>query len=221
MREYLPILIVGGIIGAFTLIFVIAYSLVQNKKEAMGFERNMADSEIVRRLLSYARPYWKQFVLTLVVMLFSVGYDVVSPLLVGKLVGMIQEDFVLRELFAMVAVYAGILVVSLLCTYTQAMLLQKTGQKILSQIRLDVFTHIETLSHDQLNNIPVGTLVTRVSNDPNAISFMFTNILVTLVKNILVVFGVLGAMLMLNYALTLMVLLRQTENRLRTTRIRN
>ena len=206
MREYLPILIVGGIIGTFTLIFVIAYSLVQNKKESMGFDRNMADSEIIRRLLSYASPYWKQFVLTLIIMLFSVGYDVISPLLVGKIVGMIQEDFVLRELFAMVAVYAGILVVSLLCTFGQAMLLQKTGQKILSQIRLDVFTHIESLSHDQLNNIPVGTLVTRVSNDPNAISFMFTNILVTLVKNILVVFGVLGAMLMLNYALTLMVL---------------
>ena len=206
MHEYLPILIVGGIIGTFTLIFVIAYANVQNKKEAMGFDRNMADSEIIRRLLAYARPYWKQFVLTGLVMLFSVVYDVVSPLLVGRIVGMVQEDFVLAELFAMVAVYATILVVSLLCTYTQAMLLQKTGQKILSQIRLDVFTHIEQLSHDQLNNIPVGTLVTRVSNDPNAISYMFTNILVTLVKNILVVFGVLAAMLMLNYALTLMVL---------------
>ena len=206
MREYLPLLIVGAIIGTFTLIFVVAYSMVKNKKEAMGFDRNMADSEIIRRLLAYARPYWKQFVLTLVVMMFSVVYDVCSPLLVGKIVGMVQEDFVLRELFAMVAVYATILVVSLVCTYTQAMLLQKTGQKILSQIRLDVFTHIEKLSHDQLNNIPVGTLVTRVSNDPNAISYMFTNILVTLVKNIMVVVGVLGAMLMLNYALTLMVL---------------
>ena len=206
MREYLPLLIVGAIIGTFTLIFVVAYSMVKNKKEAMGFDRNMADSEIIRRLLAYAGPYWKQFVLTLVVMMFSVVYDVCSPLLVGKIVGMVQEDFVLRELFAMVAVYATILVVSLVCTYTQAMLLQKTGQKILSQIRLDVFTHIEKLSHDQLNNIPVGTLVTRVSNDPNAISYMFTNILVTLVKNIMVVVGVLGAMMMLNYALTLMVL---------------
>ena len=206
MREYLPLLIVGGIIGAFTGIFIIAYAMVRNKKEAMGFERNMDDSEIIRRLLSYAKPYWKQFVLTLIVMLFSVGYDVISPLLVGRLVGMIQEDFVLKELFIMVAVYASILVVSLLCTYTQAMLLQKTGQKILSQIRLDVFTHNEQLSHEQLNNIPVGTLVTRVSNDPNAISFMFTNILVTLVKNIMVVFGVLAAMLVLKNALTLMVL---------------
>ena len=206
MREYLPLLIVGGIIGAFTGIFIIAYAMVRNKKEAMGFERNMDDSEIIRRLLAYARPYWKQFALTLAVMLFSVVYDVLSPLLVGRIVGMVQEDFVLSELYGMVAVYASILLVSLLCTYAQAMLLQKTGQKILSQIRLDVFTHIEQLSHEQLNNIPVGTLVTRVSNDPNAISFMFTNILVTLVKNIMVVFGVLAAMLMLNYALTLMVL---------------
>ncbi len=206
MREFLPILIVGAIIGVFTVIFLVAYALEKNKKETMGFERNMDDGEIVRRLLAYARPYWKQFALTLTVMLFSIVYDVLSPLLVGKLIGMVQGDFRLKELYVMVAVYGSILVVSLVCTYVQAMLLQKTGQKILSQIRLDVFTHIEQLSHDQLNNIPVGTLVTRVSNDPNAISFMFTNILVTLVKNIMVVFGVLGAMLMLNYALTLMVL---------------
>ena len=206
MHEFLPILIVGAIIGVFTVIFLTAYALEKNKKETMGFDRNMADSEIIRRLLAYAKPYWKQFVLTFLVMLFSVVYDVVSPLLVGRLVGMVQEDFELRELFTMVAVYGSILVVSLICTYAQAILLQRTGQKILSQIRLDVFTHIESLSHDQLNNIPVGTLVTRVSNDPNAISYMFTNILVTLAKNIMVVFGVLGAMLMLNYALTLMIL---------------
>jgi ATP-binding cassette subfamily B protein len=86
------------------------------------------------------------------------------------------------------------------------MVLQKTGQKILSQIRLDVFTHIESLSHEQLNNIPVGKLVTRVTNDPNRISFMFTNISVTLVKNSMVIIGVLAAMFILNYALTLMIL---------------
>ena len=206
MHEYLPLLIVGGIIGIFTVLFAAAYALVKNKKEAMGFDRHMKDSEIIRRLLGYAKPYWKQFVLTLAVMLLSVVYDVFSPLLVGKLVGLVQTDFELAQLYSMVAVYGSILAVSLICTYIQAMLLQKTGQKILSQIRLDVFTHIETLSHDQLNNIPVGTLVTRVSNDPNAISYMFTNILVTLVKNIMVIFGVLGAMLVLNYALTLMVL---------------
>ena len=207
MREYLPVLIVGAIIGTFALVFILAYIALQKHKEKENDnERHMSDSEIVRRLLSYAKPYWKSFVGVFFIMIFSIIYDLVSPLIVGDIQGLIKEEFELRDLFVRVAVYAGILVVSLVCTYLQAMILQKTGQKILSQIRLDVFTHIEKLSHEQLNNIPVGKLVTRVTNDPNAISYMFTNIIVTLAKNSMVIVGVLGAMLMLNYALTLMVL---------------
>ena len=206
MGEYLPILIVGAIIGVFALIFLVVYGLDRKKKEDMGFERNMPDREIIRRLLAYAAPYRREFALALVIMVFSIGYDLLSPLLVGDIQALVKDDFALEDLYARVAVYAGILAVSLVCTYLQAVILQKTGQKILTRIREDVFTRIESLSHEQLNNIPVGKLVTRVSNDPNAISYMFTNILVTLVKNSLVILGVLGAMLMLNYALTLMVL---------------
>lgn len=206
MHEYLPLLIVGAIIGAFTIVFLLAYQALRKVKDDSEKERNMPDGEIVRRLLRYAKPYWKSFVLVFVVMVFSILYDLVSPLIIGRIQGLIKNDFELPQLYGMVGMYAGILVVSLVCTYLQAMILQKTGQKILSQIRLDVFTHIEKLSHEQLNNIPVGKLVTRVANDPNAISYMFTNILVTLAKNSMVIVGVLGAMLLLNYALTLMVL---------------
>jgi len=206
MNEYLPILIVGAIIGVFSLIFIVAFVLAKNKKEDMGFDRNMPDGEIVRRLLRYARPHWKSFLLALAIMLVSVGYDIVSPLIIGQIEETVKESFELSWLFSLVAVYAGILVVSLVCTYAQAMILQKTGQKILSELRQDIFTHIQSLSHDQHSSIPVGKLVTRVCNDTNAISHMFTNILVTLVKNVMVIFGVLAAMLALNYALTLMVL---------------
>ncbi|MCI9436516.1 MAG: ABC transporter ATP-binding protein [Lachnospiraceae bacterium] len=206
MNEYLPILIVGSIIGSFSIVFLAAYAALRKVKDTHEKERSIPDREIVRRLLLYARPYWKSFILVFFVMLFSIVYDLLSPLIIGRIQGLIRDDFELNSLYAMVGVYAGILVVSMVCTYLQAMILQKTGQKILSRIRMDVFTHIESLSHEQLNNIPVGKLVTRVSNDPNAISFMFTNILVTLAKNTMVIVGVLGAMLMLNYALTLMVL---------------
>ena len=206
MREYLPLLIAGGIIGAFTLAFIIAYASIKDKKTAVGFERNMADSEIVRRLLTYAKPFWKDFVVVFFVMLLSIAYDIISPWLIGEIQNVVKADFEINTLLTMVATYAGILVVSIVCTYVQAMILQRVGQQILSKIREDVFTHIEKLSHEQLNNIPVGKLVTRVTNDPNSISYMFTNILVTLCKNTMVVIGVLGAMLVLNYALTLMVL---------------
>jgi len=207
MREYLPILIVGAIIGSFAIVFLLAYiALQKNKEKIEDNERHMADGEIIRRLLQYAKPYWKNFVAVFFVMIFSIIYDLLSPLLIGHIQDTIKDPFELNYLFTLVGVYAGILVVSLICTYLQAMILQKTGQKILSQIRLDVFTHIEKLSHDQLNNIPVGKLVTRVTNDPNRISFMFTNIIVTLAKNTMVVVGVLAAMLLLNYMLTLMIL---------------
>ena len=206
MYEYLPILITGGIIGGFTLAFLMAYLAIRNRKYGDNRERSMTDKELISRLAGYARPYWKQFVLVLFIMLLSIVYNLVSPLIIGDIQGTIKGEFQLSYLYKMVAVYAGILIVSLICTYLQAMILQKIGQKILSQIRMDVFTHIEKLSHEQLNNIPVGKLVTRVTNDPNRISFMFTNVLVTLIKNSMVIVGVLGAMLVLNYALALLVL---------------
>lgn len=206
MYEYFPLLVVGGVVGILSLIFLIAYLSMKDKKEAIGFDRNMKDSEIVKRLLAYAKPYWKSFLVVLIVMLFSVAYNVVSPLIIGRVEEIIKADFEIPVLLGYVAVYAAILLVSLACSYIQAIILQKTGQKILSNIREDLFVHIESLSHAQLNNIPVGKLVTRVTNDTNAISMMFTNIIVNLVKNCFIILGVLGAMLMLNYMFTLMVL---------------
>ena len=206
MHEYLPLLIVGAIIGTATAILLLVYLKAKDRMEAESYERHMADGELIRRLLVYAKDYRKEFAVTFLAMLISIAYDVVAPLLIGRIEGMIKDRFEMSALFAMVGVYAGVLVISLICTYVQAMVLQKTGQKILSALRLDLFTHIEQLSHEQLNNIPIGKLVTRVTNDTNAISYMFTNILVTLAKNSLVIVGVLVAMLMLNYALTLMIL---------------
>ena len=207
IQEFLPIVIVAALILGFTAAFVIAwFALKKHKDESDDQERKISDKELITRLLRYAKPHWKSFALCLLIMLFSVVYDVLSPWLMGEIQRLIKADFELQELFGMVGIYAGILLVSVVCTYFQAMILQSTGQKILSKIRLDTFTRIEQLSHEQLNNIPVGKLVTRVTNDPNRISFMFTNILVTLVKNSMVIIGVLAAMFILNYSLTLMIL---------------
>ncbi len=206
MREYYPLLVIGALIGVISIIFIIAYALMKDKKTAIGFDRNMKDSVLIKRLLKYARPYIPNFALVLLLMVFSISYDIVAPLLVGYIEGMIKEDFELNKLFMLVGVYASILIVSLISTYFQAIILQKTGQKIVSQIREDTFEHIEKLSHDQLNHIPTGTLVTRTVNDSNALSHMFTHLIVNLVKNVFVVLGVLVAMLCLNYMLTLMIL---------------
>ncbi len=206
MYEYFPLLTVGGIVGLLSAIFIFAYSLIKDKKEAIGFDRNMKDGEIFKRLFAYAKPFKAQFAIVLLVMVFSIAYDIASPRIVGVVEEMIKGDFELKSLYIYVAVYAVLLIVSIICSYLQAVILQKTGQRILSNIRLDLFTHIEGLSHAQLNSMPVGKLVTRVTNDTNAISMMFTNILVNLIKNAFVVVGVLVAMIAVNYQLTMMVL---------------
>ena len=206
MANVNPLLLVGAVIGVVTALLVLAYALIKDKKETMGFERTMNDGEILRRLAGYAKPYLAKFVVVLFLMLFSIAYDIISPLIVGALEELVSGEFELPQLFAGVAVYAGVLVFSMASTYFQAVILQRVGQRIISDLREDLFTHIESLSHEQLNEIPVGKLVTRVTNDTNAISMMFTNLLVTLTKNIFVILGILVAMLALNYELTLMVL---------------
>ncbi len=207
MGEFTPLYVVGGVIGAFTVLFLAAYITLKKKKAAVTFDRNVPDREIMARMLPYAKPYWKSFLLVLVLMLLAIAYDIISPLLMGDIEDVVQQDgFALRSLYVRVAVYAGILIISLVSTYFQSIVLQKTGQRILSGLRQDLFTHIESLSHNQLNQIPVGKLVTRVTNDTNAISMMFTNILVNMIRNVFVIVGVLAAMLFLNYELTLMIL---------------
>ena len=206
MDKYLPVLIVGAIIGIFTIAFLMAYVKVKRDKTMQEFQRKMPDSVIIKRLLGYAKPYIGQFVLVFVIMMISIVYDLVSPILIGNIQDLIKNDFPLNKLFVMVGAYAGILVVSMVSMYLQTMILQKVGQKILSDLRDDVFSHIESLSHEQLNNIPVGKLVTRVTNDTDGICRMFTNVLVTLIKNVMVIVGVLASMLFVNYAMTLVVL---------------
>lgn len=206
MREYYPLLLVGAIIGIISTVLIVAFATMKDKKQAIGFDRNMRDGEIIKRLLRYAKPYAGSFILVGFIVLFGIAYDIVSPLIIGSITKLVRTDFELPRLYKLVAIYASILVVSMICTYSQAVILQKVGQKIISKMREDLFTHIESLSHEQMNSIPVGKLVTRTTNDTNAISLMFTALLVNLVKNMFIVVGVLVAMFALNVALTLMVL---------------
>ena len=206
MHAYYPLLLTGGIIGFVSVVLIVAYASIKDKKQSMGFDRYMKDGEIVRRLLRYAKPYRAQFIFVGFIMLIGIAYDILSPTIIGKVTDLIKDDFELKELYRLVAAYAGILIVSMVCVYVQAIVLQKVGQKIISGMREDLFTHIESLSHEQMNATPVGKLVTRVTNDTNAISLMFTSLLVNLIKNLFVIIGVLAAMIALNYELTLMVL---------------
>ena len=206
MREYLPLLLIGAIVGIVSAVFLVAYLTMKNKKEAIGFDRNMKDGVLLGRLLGYAKGHVWSFILTGVLMLLAISYDVISPLMIGRIERLLSENFEMSSLYAMLAVYVSILIVSLVCSYFQSILLQKTGQSIISKIREDAFVRIESYSHAQFHREPVGKLVTRVCNDTSMLSMLFTGIIITLFKNIFMVIGVFAAMLCLNYMLTLVVL---------------
>ena len=206
MNPYLPLLIIGAFIGVLATAFILAYAFMKNKKEAIGFERNMKDSDIIRRLVRYASPYRFKLLGLLIFIVCSILTSLVSPLLMGEIEELVKDDFELSTLFTYVGGYVLLLLCSLGSTYILSVSLQKIGQKIVSAIRLDTFSHIESLSHEQLHQMPVGKLVTRVTNDTGSLSHLFTNMISNLVKNVFIIIGTLTLMFIVNYAMTLMVL---------------
>ena len=84
MREYFPLLFVGALAGAFSLVFLAVWLRDKRAKTAPEYDRNLPDGEIIRRLMRYAAPYKKQFILVLAVMLASLVSDLASHLIIGR-----------------------------------------------------------------------------------------------------------------------------------------
>ena len=88
-----PLLIIGAILGELSTIFLISYLSIKNKKEVLGFERNIKDSVIIKRLLKYAKPYYKSFIVVLLLMIFCVSSDILLPLITGSITKILGEEY--------------------------------------------------------------------------------------------------------------------------------
>ncbi len=150
----------------------------------------------------------KAFILAFVMMIVAVGVDLISPILLGKATSLLsQESIDLRKIVIIVIVYVVVLLVSCIIQYFQSMILAKAGDRIIYKIREKVFQSIENLSVNQLNQTPVGKLVTRVTSDTNALNDMYTSTIVSLIKNVLTVIGVIIAMFIVNPIISLWVMI--------------
>ncbi len=165
------------------------------------------DWEIIKRLLSYAIPYWAPLLLTLFVMVISVAFALLEPYIIGQTIDIVAgESINFTHLTIYLAVFAGAMGMSALFNYFQTMLLQKTGQSIIYNIREEIFTHLDYQDIEYFNQVPTGKLVTRVTNDTNTLNEMYTSVIVTVFRNLFMFFGIMGAMFFLDVRLTLMVL---------------
>ncbi len=148
------------------------------------------DVKLLVRLLGYFKPYTAKFVGAFLLMVVTTFTNLVMPLAAGLATDLMADPNYSLEWKIMVVIIgaAALLVItglSILIGYFQSIMLQRIGQKITDQMRVEVFEHIETLSIGQINRLPVGKLVTRATNDPGNISEMFTTTIVNLIRNIM------------------------------------
>lgn len=174
--------------------------------------RERSDKEVIKRLLNYAKPYTKEFILIIILMFIGLGIQIMPPLLIGLTVDTVSDNSLTREGKIEYIVYLSILFIILLAIgnfvgYIQGLMLQKVGQKTVVSLRDEVFNHIENLTIGQINQVPVGKLVTRVTNDTNTISEMYTNVGVNLVRNVLYLFAILIVIFIINWKISLFVMM--------------
>lgn len=166
-----------------------------------------ADRTIIYRLIKYAKPFRKDFFISAFLMLGDVAVSALGPILIGLSIQIIGQNATYAQKMLQLSGLSGFFIVVIAAVsviiYFQIWLLQRAGQRIVYGLRTDVFNHIHTLSNNQLNQIPVGKLVTRVTNDTNTLSEMYSSVIVTLLRNTLMMVTYYVIMLIIDYKSTL------------------
>lgn len=170
------------------------------------------DIKLLVRLLRYFKPYTGKFIWAFVLMIITTFTNMILPLASGLAIDLMADPLYNVEQKTWIVIIGALILLlvtalSILIGFYQNLMLQKIGQKITDQLRVDVFNHIESLSIGQINQLPVGKLVTRATNDPGNISEMFTNTIVNLIRNILMMVVITIIMFFIEWRMTLITMI--------------
>lgn len=153
------------------------------------------------RLIAYMKPYAHWVIFALLLVLGLTAFDLYRPMLVGDAIDTFGANGDYDVIIATAIKYAVVLALSFVFNIAQTWILQKTGQNIILQMRKDLYRHIQSLGSRYFDITPVGKLVTRVTNDVEALNEMYSGILVQLFRNIVKIVGLAGVMLVLDVRL--------------------
>lgn len=168
--------------------------------------RTMKSSEIFKRTFKYMKGEMGKFILAFFLLLVGVAAEISFSIVFGKITSYISSSSAVLSVIIWSAVgYMALILISNLFSYIQAMILQKAGQKVIYNLRMEVFEHIQNMSLNQFNEMPVGSLVTRVTDYTSAMSDLFTNTIVNILKNIIMAASVFVIMMFYSIKLTLIV----------------
>ena len=180
---------------------------MSDENEKLFGDKKIPSKVMFKRIAHYVVPEWKVFTFAFLIILVNVGLDIVLPLFISKFTDAVADfNTPLAYIMGLSFGWLGISICSQLLIYFESMILQKTGQRIVYKLRMEVFEHIENMSQNQFNTMPVGSLVTRVANYTTSMSDLFTNVLVMLLRNILTIIGVYIIMFILSWKLSLVLL---------------
>ncbi len=175
------------------------------------FTRVRSDKHLFINLMKYLRPNWGKFVIGILLMFLTLAVDLLPDFFLGKAIDMMikegisQSDKMNYVIFG-IAILVIVLVVALTFNYIQTILMEKLGQTIVLDIRQDAFEHVQSMSANQHNNVPVGKLVTRITNDTAALSEMFSDILINFLRSSLFLIISLIILFIYNWRLTLYIM---------------
>lgn len=172
----------------------------------MNSSKNISKKEMNKksstmRLIAYMKPYAHWVIFALLLVLGLTAFDLYRPLLVGDAIDTFGANGDYDVIIATAIKYAVVLALSFAFNIAQTWILQKTGQNIILQMRKDLYRHIQSLGSRYFDITPVGKLVTRVTNDVEALNEMYSGILVQLFRNIVKIVGLAGVMLVLDVRL--------------------
>jgi len=172
----------------------------------MNSSKNISKKEMNKksstmRLIAYMKPYAHWVIFALLLVLGLTAFDLYRPMLVGDAIDTFGANGDYDVIIATAIKYAVVLALSFAFNIAQTWILQKTGQNIILQMRKDLYRHIQSLGSRYFDITPVGKLVTRVTNDVEALNEMYSGILVQLFRNIVKIVGLAGVMLMLDVRL--------------------
>jgi ATP-binding cassette subfamily B multidrug efflux pump len=161
------------------------------------------DSRLMARLLTYARPYWKPLLLCVLMLGVAAGLDLARPKLLQYAIDTylskgINSPEAQAGVLQIAGLFALLLVLQFAVSYGQVQLLQFTGQRIIYNIRKQVFGHLQTLDLKFFDSQPAGRIVTRVTNDTETLNELYTSVLVNLFRDVFVLVGAAAIMLTTN-----------------------
>ena len=165
------------------------------------------DARLMRRLIGYLRPYRKQVLFALLLLVLDAALETIPPLLTMLAIDRYIAAGNAGGLAVVAGAYVLTLAVKLGTEFVQALTLQRTGQRIMFDMRMQIFSHLQNLSPSFYDRNPVGRLITRVVTDVDVLNELFSSGLVSVFGDVFTLMGIIVAMLILDWRMALITLM--------------